>query len=105
MKNFALIFFALLLAGAATLLGVVSVFERTAASPQYYASAINQVSLTGFAVPLAEKLTGQNGKVAQVLQLGVTVSSQGSKRRQLRTCSSSSSTCAAVQRSSTSCTT
>jgi len=65
------IFFALLLAGAATLLGVVSAFQRTVANPQYYASAINQVSLTGFAVPLAEKLTGQNGKVAQVLQLGI----------------------------------
>jgi len=71
MKSFALILFALLLTGAATLLGVVSAFERTAANPQYYASAINQVSLTGFAVSLAEKLTGQNGKVAQVLQLGI----------------------------------
>ncbi|MFO1478935.1 MAG: hypothetical protein U1F40_01905 [Turneriella sp.] len=71
MQRFALFLLAVLLAGAATMLGVVSAFERTAANPEYYSNAINQIGLTGFAVPLAEKLTGQNGKVAQVLQLGM----------------------------------
>ncbi|GAB4433713.1 MAG: hypothetical protein OHK0011_16770 [Turneriella sp.] len=71
MQQLVLFFFGLLLAGSATLLGVVSVFHRTAGSPDYYAGAINQVRLSGFAVPLAAKLTGTNSKVSQVLQLGM----------------------------------
>lgn len=71
MQQLVLLFFGLLLAGSATLLGVVSVFHRTAGNPDYYAGAVNRISLTGFAVPLAEKLTGTNGKVAQVLRVGM----------------------------------
>jgi hypothetical protein len=71
MQHLLLLLFGLLLASSATLVGFVSGIERTFANPDYYAAAIERSNLSPLAVPLAEKLSGANGKLAQVLQLGI----------------------------------
>ncbi|GAB4445690.1 MAG: hypothetical protein OHK0011_27380 [Turneriella sp.] len=52
MQRLLLVLLGLWLVGSASLLGITWALERTAANPDYYAGAVNRISLKGFAVPL-----------------------------------------------------